>query len=198
MPAAGTTALLLVDVQRDFLSSSLGSLRDGYADRVARLLAVVREAGLPVVHVHSAFAPDGSDWMRRYRPRGSIPGVRGTPGAVVLPGCEPEGDEPVVEKQTFDAFGRPELHPLLRSRGVESLLVAGLVTSTCVLLTAASAMQHGYLVAVVEDATADVPETHEAVLSQYSYVFDRVTIGVAPTWAAKAARQADALGAWPT
>ena len=91
MAAAGTTALLLVDVQRDFLSSSLGPLRDGYGDRVTGLLDVARAGGLPVVHVHSAFAPDGSDWMRRYRPRGSIPCVRGTPGAVVLAGCEPRG-----------------------------------------------------------------------------------------------------------
>lgn len=136
-------ALLLVDVQRDFLSSSLGELRTGYLDRVARLLEVARGAGLHVVHVHSLFDPDGSDWMRRYRPRGSIPCVAGTPGAVVLPEAGPAEGEPVVVKQTFDAFQRPELHRLLRAADVEVLLVAGLVTSTCVLFTATSAMQLG-------------------------------------------------------
>jgi nicotinamidase-related amidase len=190
-------ALLLVDVQRDFLSSSLGELRTGYPDRVAHLLEVARGAGLHVVHVNSLFDADGSDWMRRYRPRGTIPCVAGTPGAVVLPEASPAEGEPVVVKQTFDSFQRTELHQLLRAAGVEVLLVAGLVTSTCVLFTATSAMQLGYLVAVVADAVADVPATHERVLRQYPFVFDSVTVDSALAWVDEALAKAPQLGAWP-
>lgn len=105
MRAAGTTgraALLLVDVQRDFLSPSLDELGDGYPERVAHVLAVARSAGLHVVHAHSLFEPDGSDWMRRYRERGRIPCVRGTEGAEVLPEARPVDGEPVVVKHSFD------------------------------------------------------------------------------------------------
>jgi nicotinamidase-related amidase len=190
-------ALLLVDVQRDFLSSSLGELRDGYLQRVARLLDVARSGGVHVVHVHSLFEPDGSDWMRRYRPRGSIPCVAGTPGAVVLPEASAVEGEPVVVKQTFDAFQRTELHQLLRDADVEVLLVAGLVTSTCVLFTATSAMQLGYLVAVVGDAVADVPATHERVLREYPFVFDSVRVDSALEWVDEALATAPQLGPWP-
>ena len=144
--------------------------------------------------MHSLFDPDGSDWMRRYRPRGSIPCVAGTPGAVVLPEASPAEGEPVVVKQTFDAFQRTELHRLLRAADVEVLLVAGLVTSTCVLFTATSAMQLGYLVAVVADAVADVPATHERVLRQYPFVFDSVTVDSALAWVDEALAKAPQLG----
>ena len=191
-------ALLLVDVQRDFASADLGPLGEGYLDRVAGLLAAVRREGLLVVHVHSQFEPDGSDWMRRYRRRGRIPCVRGTEGAEVPPEAAPAAGEPVVVKHTFDAFLQPELDRVLRSHGVEVLLVAGLVTSTCVLLTASSAMQHGYLVAVVEDATADLPEVHEAVLAQYPYVFDRVCVDELSRWVPRALADSLTLGPLPS
>ena len=187
-------ALLLVDVQGDFLSPGLAELGAGYPERVARLLDVVRSAGLLVVHVHSFFAPDRSDWMRRYRARGQIPCVRGTEGAEVVPEASAVDGEQVVEKQAFDAFLRTDLHERLRSAGVEVVLVAGLVTSTCVLFTATSAMQLGYQVAVVEDATADQPSVHERVLGQYPFVFDRVTIDSALAWADGAVAGSAQLG----
>ena len=192
--APGQAALLLVDVQRDFLSSSLAELGAGYPERVARLLDLARTAGLLVVHVHSFFAPDQSDWMRRYRARGRIPCVRGTEGAEVVLEALPVEGEQVVEKQAFDGFLRTDLHARLRSAGVEVVLVAGLVTSTCVLFTATSAMQLGYQVAVVEDATADQPSVHDRVLAQYPFVFDRVTIDAALSWADGAVAGSPGLG----
>ena len=162
---------------------------------MARLLAVARSAGLHVVHVHSLFEPDGSDWMRRYRGRGRIPCVRGTEGAEVLPEARPVDGEAVVVKQSFDAFQQSDLHRGLRDRGgAEVVLVAGLVTSTCVLFTATSAMQLGYLVGVVEDAAADAPAIHERVLRQYPFVFDRVTIESALTWVDGALDRSAQLG----
>ena len=187
-------ALLVVDVQRDFLSPGLAELGAGYPDRVARLLDLARTAGLLVVHVHSFFAPDQSDWMRRYRGRGRIPCVRGTEGAEVVPEALPVEGEAVVEKQSFDAFLRTDLHGRLRSADVEVLLVAGLVTSTCVLFTATSAMQLGYQVAVVQDAVADQPSVHKRVLGQYPFVFDRVTIDSALVWAKDATALSPQLG----
>lgn len=63
-------ALLLIDVQRDFLDPSLAVLGEGYEQRVAHLLEVLRSGQFPIVYVHSSFTGDGSDWMRRYRGRG--------------------------------------------------------------------------------------------------------------------------------
>jgi nicotinamidase-related amidase len=70
-----------------------------------------------------------------------------------------------------DAFLATGLDELLRSTGKRFVLVAGLVTSTCVLLTAATATQLGYLVALVEDCCADRQPLHDRVLNTYRFMF---------------------------
>jgi len=67
------------------------------------------------------------------------------------------------------------LVPYLRENDKRVLLVAGLLTSVCVLFTAASAAQLGFLAAVVEDCCADRPEKHERTLDGYQFMFDRTT-----------------------
>ncbi len=82
----------------------------------------------------------------------------------------------MIVKQTFDGFLNDELQAWLQANGKRYVLVAGLVTSVCVLLTAASAAQRGYLVSVVEDCCADNPEAHVHTLERYPFVFDVTSI----------------------
>ena len=168
-------ALLLIDVQRDFWTDEMRAAFPDYEDRVGNLLARCRDAGIDVVHLRAAFAPDRSDWMIRYRLAGRIPCLDGTPGAEVFPFAEAADSEAVFVKQSFDGFLKPELDDHLRQGGKRFLFVAGLVTSVCVLLTAASAAQRGYLVALVEDCSADQPTAHAHTLERYPFVFSRTT-----------------------
>ena len=114
--------------------------------------------------------------MPRYRLRGRIPCVAGTPGVETLAFAVEEPGEHVIVKQTFDGFHTPELLPYLRERGKRFLLTAGLVTSVCVFLTTASATQVGFLTTMVEDCCADEPSAHEGTLERYQFIFDRVTV----------------------
>jgi ureidoacrylate peracid hydrolase len=164
-------ALLLIDVQGDFWPPEMAETAPAFVENTERLLRTCRSVGLDVVHVHASFQPDMSDWMVRYRLRGRIPCVEGTEGAVPLPVAVPLPGETVVVKHTFDAFLGTGLDASLRAAGKRFLLVAGLVTSTCVLLSAASATQLGYLVAVVEDCCADRPPVHDQVLRTYPFMF---------------------------
>lgn len=86
-----------------------------------------------------------------------------------------EPGELVVYKQTFDALHTPKLIPYLRENDKRTLLAAGLLTSVCVLITAASAAQLGFFAAVVEDCCADHLEKHEHTLNEYQFMFDRTT-----------------------
>jgi nicotinamidase-related amidase len=167
-------ALVLIDLQHDFWSAEVQATAPDLPERVAALLARARAEALTVVHVRARFAPDGSDWMARYRLRGTIPCVDGTPGVECLPCAAALPGEPVVTKHSFDGFLGTDLDEVLAARGIESLLVAGLVTSTCVLFTAASATQRGYLVSVLTDCCSDRAEAHEATLAAYPFVFDTV------------------------
>ena len=164
-------ALLLIDVQGDFWPPGMAETAPGFIEGTGQLLRSCRSLGVDVMHVHASFQPDMSDWMARYRLRGRIPCVAGTEGALPLPVAAPLPGETVVVKHTFDAFLGTGLDETLRAAGKRFLLVAGLVTSTCVLLTAASATQLGYLVAVVEDCCADRPTVHEQILQTYPFMF---------------------------
>ncbi len=167
-------ALLLIDVQRDFWPEQMAESFPDFPANVARLLTLCRSEGLEVVHLRASFKPDMSDWMLRYRLRGRIPCVEGTGGEEVLPFAVEEPGELVIIKQTFDGFYAPRLLSYLRGKGKRFLLTAGLITSTCVFLTTASAAQLGFLAAIVEDCCAD-PSTHEQTLERYQFMFDRTS-----------------------
>jgi len=92
--------------------------------------------------------------MPTYLLRGRTPCVQGTVGIEPLPFASANVGETIMLKHTFDGFQNPELEQYLHQRGKRFVLTAGLRTSTCVLLTTASAMQKGFLVALVEDCCA--------------------------------------------
>jgi nicotinamidase-related amidase len=170
-------ALLLIDVQRDFWPESVAKVHPDFPANVASLLRLCRSAGIEIVHLRSRFKADRSDWMPRYWLRSSIPCIEGTPGEKTLPFAVDEAGEKIILKQTFDGFYNPELLEYLRKRGKRFVLTAGLVTSTCVLFTTTSAMQHGFLAAVVEDCCADEPDAHWRTLDGYPFIFERTTVG---------------------
>jgi nicotinamidase-related amidase len=166
--------LVLVDLQQDFWPEEVASTAPELPARIADLLTYARANDLTVVHVRARFDADGGNWMARYRLLGRIPCVDGTAGADTLPfACEADG-EPVVIKHSFDGFLNTELHELLTARGISGLLIGGLVTSTCVLFTATTATQLGYLVSVLGDCCSDYEGAHKATLAAYPYVFDVV------------------------
>jgi len=169
-------ALLLIDVQKDFWPEPVAREFPDLPARIERLLALCRQTGIAVIHLRAGFAPDRSDWMAKYRLTGSVPCIRGTAGAEVLPCAAARPGEPVIEKQSFDGFQTGELLPLLRRQGTRFLLTAGIETSVCVLFTTATAAQMGFLTAVVEDCCADLPEKHHHTLKGYPFIFERVTV----------------------
>jgi nicotinamidase-related amidase len=169
--------LLLVDVQRDFWTDEIAEAFPDYEDHVTQLLELCRQESIDVVHLRANFQADRSDWMPKYKFLDSIPCIEGTKGAQVLPFAQAVAGEVVLTKQTFDGFIDGELETYLQHHNKRFMLIAGIETSVCVLLTAASAAQKGYLVAVVEDCCADQPSAHEHTLERYPFIFTRTTVG---------------------
>lgn len=152
-------ALLIVDVQRDFLPG--GSLAvpggDAVVPALNRYIALARQRGLPV------FA--SRDWHPKnhcsFRPRGGIwpeHCVAGTPGAAFAENLELPPDTVVIDKATredadaYSAFQGTTLAAQLRERGIRRLLVGGLATDYCVLNTVRDALKEGFEVVLLKDA----------------------------------------------
>jgi len=161
-PASGHTALLLVDLQHDFLD------RDGLEPpaptlvaRVADLLAGFRERGAPVAHIRTRVRADASDAMPHWRVSGTSACVEGTPGAEAPPALLEQPGELVVHKQHYRGF-TDLLDVWLRDRGATDVVIAGVYTHACVRETALDAYERGYRVAVASDAVASTEPMHAA------------------------------------
>jgi nicotinamidase-related amidase len=140
----GRTALLLVDLQREFFDGALPVPGAAHALAQARgLLEWARTTGVQVVFV------------RQQATRADAPlFAPGSAGAELAPGLSPRPEELVVTKSAAGAFSRTDLHRTLAARQVELLVVAGLMTHLAVDTTARDATVLGYQVVVVSDATA--------------------------------------------
>lgn len=169
-------ALLLIDVQQDFWTETRAHSFPNFPTNTARLLDLCRKEGIDIVHLRASFKPDMSDWMLKYKLLGRIPCVQGTSGIETLSCALEKPDEVVFTKQTFDGFQNPQLLQHLQQKEKKFLLVAGLITSTCVLFTAVSAAQSGFLVTVVDNCCADESAAHEQTLSQYRFIFTQTTV----------------------
>ena len=178
-----SAALLIIDMQRDFLEpggfgAALGNdvayLRSAI-DPTARVLAACRGAGITVIHTREGHRPDLSDLAPAKRTRGRLttgigdPGpmgrilVRGEPGHDIIPELAPVAGEPVVDKPGKGAFYATDLEAMLRSRAVTQLLVCGVTTEVCVNTTVREANDRGFDCLVLEDCTGSYfPEFHAA------------------------------------
>jgi nicotinamidase-related amidase len=170
----GSCALLIIDMQRDFLEpggfgaalgNDVGMLRRAI-EPTRRVLAAVRDRRIPVIHTREGHRPDLTDLPPAKRDRGRLATrigdlgpmgrilVRGEPGHDIIPELAPVAGEPVVDKPGKGAFHATDLEAMLRNRGIAQLIVCGVTTEVCVNTTVREANDRGFECLVLEDCVA--------------------------------------------
>lgn len=180
------TALVLVDMQRDFVDSEgacaavgadVGPLQ-AIVPRLQRVLAAMRKLGGTVVHTRYGFKADLSDLPESVRQQSRNAGgeygqpgplgrvlTQGEPGFETLDKLWPLDGEKVVDKASFGAFTNTDLDKYLRSRGVTHVVIGGVTTQCCVEGTLREAVDRGYFVLTLEDGCAAFePQLHEGTI----------------------------------
>jgi len=179
------TALIIIDMQRDFLEpggfgETLGndvSLLAAAIKPCRTLLDAARRMGMLVIHTREGHRPDMADAPPAKVERGSpslrigAPGpmgrilIRGEDGHDIVPELYPIAGEPVVDKPGKGAFYNTDLHAILHHRAIESLVVCGVTTEVCVHTTVREANDRGYRCVVPGDCCGSYfPEFHEVGL----------------------------------
>lgn len=180
------TALVIIDMQRDFLEpggfgEALGNdvalLRTAIAPTAA-VLQAARAAGMVVVHTREGHRPDLSDLSPAKHRRGNFLTkigdvgpmgrilVRGETGHDIIAELAPVTGEPVIDKPGKGAFFATDLEAILRGRGIDRLIVAGVTTEVCVHTTVREANDRGFDCLVLSDCTGSYfPEFHAAALA---------------------------------
>lgn len=165
------TALLIIDMQRDFCA------RGGFGEAlgndvtptmsivptVKKILDTAREAGMFVIHTREGHRPDMTDCppakLRRSKaigqdgPMGRIL-IRGEVGHDIVEELTPLDGEPIIDKPGKGSFYKTDLELILQNRGIESLIVCGVTTHVCVHTTIREANDRGYECLMMEDGTA--------------------------------------------
>jgi nicotinamidase-related amidase len=205
-----STALMMIDFQRDFCAPG------GYADRFAgldwvrpilgparRLLEAARGAGHLVLHTREGYAPDLSDCspdkLARSRKAGSEIGFPGPMGRLLIRGeyghdtideLAPIAGELVLDKPTYGAFSGTNCEQLLRARGIDTLVFAGVTADVCVHTTLREATDRWFHCHYVTDAIScpdpELRRACEKMITQEGGVWGALTTvnEIVARWAA--------------
>ena len=170
-----TTALVLIEYQNDFTSEG-GALHNGVKAVMQRTnmlahtvktVAEARKAGVAVMFAPISFAAGYGEITSE--PYGILKGVvdakafvRGSWGAAIVDALRPEPEDIVIEgKRGLDTFASTNLDFILRSRGIENLVVAGFLTNCCVESTVRTGYERGFQVVALSDCTATLSEEEQ-------------------------------------
>jgi len=178
----GKAALVIIDMQRDFLEP--GGFGAALGNDVSRLQAAVgpckdvlgaaRRVGMLVIHTREGHRPDLTDApphkvvrgdpatrIGAAGPMGRIL-VRGEPGHDIIPELYPLAGEPVIDKPGKGAFYATDLDTILKHRGIKQLIVCGVTTEVCVNTSVREANDRGFDCLVLEDCCGSYfPEFQE-------------------------------------
>ncbi len=188
------TALLIIDMQRDFCCAGgsfdrLGvdlSMYPPVTERIGELLEAARQSGVMPVFIQMTVLPNRaseSPAQIRFNLRlhDGFHGqaepltytIDGSEGQLFVPGLEPRDGEVVVKKYRSSAFWGTNLGLLLRSNGIQSVVVTGCTTEGCVESTARDAMFSDYYVVIATDAVgSDDRAQHDASMYLMAHRFD--------------------------
>jgi len=187
------TAVVLIEYQNDFTSEG-GTLHGavegvmestGMMKNTADVVDAARQAGATVIHAPISFAAGYGEISDR--PYGILAGVvesnsfvKDSWGAAIVEELTPaEGDIVIEGKRGLDTFASTNLDFILRSKGIDTIALAGFLTNCCVESTMRSGYERGYQVYTLTDCVAATSqEEHDNAISKDYPMFSRPVTGV--------------------
>jgi nicotinamidase-related amidase len=178
-----TTALIIIDMQRDFLEP--GGFAESLGDDVSKLrraieplkkvLKAARDSKMLIIHTREGHRPDLSDAPPAKLARGHAKFkigdigpmgrilIRGEPGHDIISELYPHEGEPIIDKPGKGSFYQTDLSLILQNKSIKTLIICGVTTEVCVHTTMRDGNDRGYECCILEDCVASYfPDFHKA------------------------------------
>ena len=160
-------ALLVIDVQQGLFEKSTKIYQaDQMLKNINALITAARVAGSPVIFIQhsndSSLAYGSHEWQ-------------------LHPAIQPQAGETLIHKRAGNAFENTDLHPVLQSLGVQTVVVTGLVTHGCVRATAIGALELGYRVILVTDAHSSFSKDAPKLIEKWNHDLGEMGAELLPT-----------------
>jgi nicotinamidase/pyrazinamidase len=161
-------AIIVVDMLKDNLKESSRNpyFQEGKTiiPNLQRLLEESRKKGFPIIFACDSFLKD--DFI--FKGKMKVHSIWGTKGSEVVDDLKPEPMDIILPKRRFSAFFKTDLDHTLRVLDANTIIVAGMTTEVCVLMTAMEGLCHDFFVIILEDCTASQSkEMHQSCLNLY-------------------------------
>jgi len=161
-------AIIVVDMLKDNLKESPRNpyFQEGSAiiSNLQRLLEEGRKRGFPIIFACDSFLE--GDFI--FKGRMKVHSLRGTKGADVVDELKPEPSDIILPKRRFSAFFKTDLDQTLRVLGADTIVVTGITTEVCVLMTVMDGLSHDFSAILLEDCSASrTKEFHQRCLNLY-------------------------------
>lgn len=178
--SASSMALVVIDLQEDFLSNTGYFAKSGYdpaplraiLPTVNRLILAARAAGVRVIHTRQGYRGDMADmtpYEKWRRQRAGLEGtevlLRSSPGFEIVEDIDVRDEDIIVDKTCNGAFTYTDFEHVLRAQGISHLLFSGCTTDVCVHTTLREACDRNFQCLTISDACASGDQyAHEAAL----------------------------------
>lgn len=161
-------ALLLVDLQRDYLATpQLRPTASALVARATGLLAACRERHIPIIHVWTTVERSNDRRLPHWREADRWICVAGTTGHEPPESLRPLNGEAIIHKTGFNPFAQGNLENHLRAAGRDTVILAGLHLNACVRTAAVECLERGFRVLVAEDVVASNDPIHAAATRRW-------------------------------
>ncbi|MFH2012721.1 MAG: isochorismatase family cysteine hydrolase [Pseudomonadota bacterium] len=159
-------AIIIVDMLKGGVGNNpiLKPEVDRIVPSIQRLLKEGRGLNIPIIFACDSFLHDDFLFRGKMKPHS----IRGTNGVEVIDELKPEKGDMVLEKRRFSAFFRTDLDMTLRTIGVDTIVVCGMSTHVCVILTGMDGVANDFNVVILEDCcAAGRKEIHDNAVKLY-------------------------------
>ena len=161
-------AIIIVDMVKDSFrkEQQLPITREAQPiiPRINDLMQKGRALGIPIIFACDSFLPDDFIFRGKMKPSS----IRGTEGAEVTDQLEVREGDIILPKRRFSAFFKTDLDQTLRTWNCDTVVVGGITTNVCVLMTALDALCHDFSAILLEDCcAAHKREVHETTIENY-------------------------------